>query len=253
MPIVGAFIMPHGAIVLEPNKIPEMQSDLLTLHKSLYTIGEEIYKARPDLIILTTPHGISLSETFGIYLNHSAAGTSEWNDEFKDYSMKFEIASDESKFLLHNLKRRKIEVEGIVSYSEDEVAPLRWAEVIPLWFVSIPYKNYTLHPIPFPKCIIISIPRKRLQESPGMVNDLLLFGDEIYKFCLSLEAKVAIITSGDLAHTHVTLPKTIECKFEDEADTFDQAIENWAKNPIENEKDLLLLSEFVKEFLLKAK
>ena len=42
---------------------------------------------KPDLIILDSPHGIKLSESFAVYLNATAKGTAEWNDEWTEFKV----------------------------------------------------------------------------------------------------------------------------------------------------------------------
>ena len=62
--IIGAFVLPHGGIALDPNYFTN-ESNATTLqeawelHDACVQIGEEMHQLSPDLIVLSTPHGIA--------------------------------------------------------------------------------------------------------------------------------------------------------------------------------------------------
>lgn len=74
MPIVGGFVFPHGAITLDPDtrdltQVPayrpeETKQDCLRLHAAMKLQAEILVGTRPELIILTTPHGLRLRDSF---------------------------------------------------------------------------------------------------------------------------------------------------------------------------------------------
>ena len=253
MPIIASYILPHGALSLNPSKYPQYP-ELLEIYKSANQVGEEVYSLKPNLILLITPHGISTSNSYGIYLNKWAYGTAEWENNWKDYEAKVELFQDESKNVLECLKEKSnLSFEGIVGFSEDEIIPLRWGEVIPLWFLQQPYKNKSMIPDYFPKCVIMSIPRKRLDQADIMIEECIYIGNHISELYLNSILKVVIVVSGDLAHTHKVsksnliynaIPEEI-----DNADCYDKAIENWANDPIKNEKSLYDAGKIVKTYL----
>ena len=41
----------------------------------------------PDIIVITTPHGINLSDTIGIYASRIGVGTADWNNAWADYKV----------------------------------------------------------------------------------------------------------------------------------------------------------------------
>ena len=55
-------------------------------------MAAEIAKLQPTLLILSTPHGISLEKDIGVYLNGDAKGNGEWNDEWKEYEIEVSIS-----------------------------------------------------------------------------------------------------------------------------------------------------------------
>ena len=59
MPLVGAYILPHGALALNPYKYPQY-SELISIYKACNQLGDEIYLMNPDIIFFITPHGLIL-------------------------------------------------------------------------------------------------------------------------------------------------------------------------------------------------
>ena len=79
--LIGNFVMPHGGIALDPTHFNTTNSTSLEeawqIHEACITVGEEISKLNPDLILLSTPHGIADLRNFVFYLNPAAYGTAD--------------------------------------------------------------------------------------------------------------------------------------------------------------------------------
>lgn len=73
MPLVGSFIMPHGALTLSKTD-PYVPSSAHCLHDACMEAARQINELRPDYIFLSTPHGISLTDDYVIYGNSKATG-----------------------------------------------------------------------------------------------------------------------------------------------------------------------------------
>ena len=73
MPLVGSFIMPHGALTLTKED-PSIPPPAHRLHDACMEVGKQINDLKPDIIFLTTPHGVSLNNDYVIYGNSKAAG-----------------------------------------------------------------------------------------------------------------------------------------------------------------------------------
>ena len=73
MPLVGAFIMPHGAITLSKTN-PGTPPAAHPLHDACMEAAKQINDLHPDYIFLTTPHGVSLNDDYVIYGNAKASG-----------------------------------------------------------------------------------------------------------------------------------------------------------------------------------
>ena len=252
MPILSAYIFPHGALTLDPSRFPEYP-ELQILHNNISKIALEIYNLNPDNILLITPHGISLSKTYGIYCNLQGSGTAEWQGDWKEFEAHIDLDLLESKNICDFIESKKIiKMEQISAFGSTTQIPLRWGEVIPIWFIEYAYKKYSNKKMP--NFIIISIPMKRLVEIEDMMGECLLLGDIIAEYFQENKKKIIILISGDLAHTH-SVPKDCLLKspqnypVKDDAEIFDKAIETWAKDPLNNESTLIDCGKLVKEYL----
>jgi aromatic ring-opening dioxygenase LigB subunit len=71
MPLVGSFVLPHGALVLDEAK-PIYSAEL---NRAMKQAAQDLVALRPDVVLLSTPHGIALDSDFGLYLNLAAKGS----------------------------------------------------------------------------------------------------------------------------------------------------------------------------------
>jgi len=129
-----------------------------------------------------------------------------------------------------HLQSQGVAVSTITGYSPSEYIPLRWGEVVPLWFLedSLNQVNHTT------KYIILSLPFRR-HDPPQFLEECKNIGKHIFTFINSLPQSVAIVISGDGAHTH--LPSG-PYQFSEYAVPFDNAISKWI---ITKNTDYLLL------------
>ena len=63
MVLVGAAIMPHGALILDPGLAeiradPALAAAVTALHEGCGAAAEMAAGCRPDLVLLYTPHGL---------------------------------------------------------------------------------------------------------------------------------------------------------------------------------------------------
>jgi aromatic ring-opening dioxygenase LigB subunit len=204
MVFIGAFIVPHGAIILDPSihynteKLSKEENERCKLlNESMrQNFCEQVAELKPDIILLSTPHGICLENDFGFYLNKSASGTAEWLNEYKEFQVNVTLANEETKHLLDELRNHH-SVQGINAFSVSEPIPLRWGEVVPLWF---------LRDLSSIRYIIMTQPIRRYAKAKEMTQELQQMGKLIYNFCQNHESvrskRVLLVVSGDLAHTH---------------------------------------------------
>ena len=241
MPLVSSVVLPHGAMVFDgadgcsaaaaqrlSNISDTMREDFRALYRGSYAAAELAKASKPDVILLNTPHGVCLSNTHCVYLNKKAKGNAEWNDQWTEYDVSVDLDSDLSRSFLDHLQRDGIAAEGMNAFAACE-APLRWGEVIPLWF----FRDLTAAGV---KVVIYSNPLSRSKPSPGF-EEITRVGSSVSRFLSSLKERVLYLVSGDLAHSHTT-DCTVQLYLPDprwnmpKSDTalpFDICIENWLR------------------------
>ena len=149
MPLVSSLILPHGSMVFDGGEFEEctsaalqrrnmlpatVRADCATIYKSCHEAVEVIKATKPEVIFLNTPHGLCLSKSFCVYLNDRGKGTAEWKDQWMEYNVSVELDSDLARSFLNHLQSEGVAAEGMLAYTACE-APLRWGEVIPLWYL----------------------------------------------------------------------------------------------------------------------
>jgi aromatic ring-opening dioxygenase LigB subunit len=233
MGIVGAFILPHGAMILDKRKAQE--NNALELHNAMKQMAKQIKSLEPDIIFLTSPHGVSHSNDFGIYLNKAASCSAEWNGDYHNYTCEIPLDQELSKKLLDYLVDKETAISGVVTYTPGVNIPLRWGEAVPLWFLKDIPANF----------IIMSQPVKRLDEAKELIPETLTLGNDLRLFFENLPQRIVVIISADLAHTH---QKDGPYGFDEAASIFDDLIGKWASTL----NDKILLKQVVPK-LDKAK
>ena len=214
MTIIGAAIVPHGSMIL-PNDSETVNEHAFKIHKAMNTLAKDIEEKKPEIIFLSTPHGLSLNHSFGIYLNSRATGTAEWNNEYNEYKSSLVLDQEHSKNILEELAI-KHNFEGITAYSKSIDAPLRWGEVVPTWFLKKINSKY----------IIVSQPARRQNKALAMIDELISLGKDLGEYFESITEKVFVLISGDLAHTYQADGPYGK---HSSAEPFDIAIEQWVK------------------------
>lgn len=228
MVLVNISVLPHGTMVLEPSNhdIAGFPVGCQELHDGCYSAAQNIKDSAPDTIILITPHGISLKDSLAIYMNDSVAGSAEWNGYGEEFSVQYDCDVDLASSLISHLASASQRAEGVTMFSKSMVAPLRWGEVVPLWFLqSIQVTS---------KVIVVGLPQARF--SPLVYADnATQFGTELFNFCERQSQRIALLFSCDLSHVH-PIPSSVSTKYHcipslgtDEvvASTFDNLAVKW--------------------------
>eukprot|EP01116_Phalansterium_solitarium_P011203 TRINITY_DN26813_c0_g1_i1.p1 TRINITY_DN26813_c0_g1~~TRINITY_DN26813_c0_g1_i1.p1 ORF type:complete len:289 (+),score=19.35 TRINITY_DN26813_c0_g1_i1:470-1336(+) len=197
MVVVGAFIVPHGAIVLDPAKT--QINSCQVLHDAMKTcFRRAVEELDPSIVFVSTPHGHALTRSFGVYLNPTACGDAEWDGEWKEFGVEVSIDQAHSRALINAVQAAQLPVEGITSYSIAAGIPLRWGEAVPLWFLRDALGKSGNRP----RYIVMSMPSRRTADAVAMIPELCSLGETVASFLHSLPERVVVMISGDLAHTH---------------------------------------------------
>jgi len=223
--IVLSAVLPHGDFVYDPSLVHNANGSV-ELHGNATLLGGAISSAKPDLIFLTSPHGLEDSQSFLLYANTAAAGYAELgqdlhNASFPSYRVPLAVhgTPNISKALVAALPQRN--VTELLAFADGEPIALRWGEVIPLTFLR-GYLNQSGAGV-----LTWSMPTRRYKGSGApMTEELLALGAAVGDHLEQLPEKVAVLISSDLAHTHLA---TGPYGYSDAAEPFDVAIGEWAR------------------------
>ncbi|XP_069138127.1 protein CA_C1420-like isoform X1 [Argopecten irradians] len=225
--ITGAFVVPHGGIALAPNHFnttnATAKEQAWILHKNYRQIGDQIDRSKPDLIFLSTPHGVADLDRFALYLNSAGEGNAN-TDNIQCPPACFNVSANLAFNVAKDIVRKfnyGFNLTGLSAFGQpgksDENFPLRWGEVIPLYFIPN---------LPRIQVIILSQPSRRYTDSVSMIPELLELGCHLYDYLEALEQSVVVMVSADLAHTH---DKDGPYGYSDAAEPFDKACGQWAE------------------------
>jgi len=222
MVLLASFVLPHGSIILEPSR-DSLPDSCATLHAALKKVGQAVEDMKPELIVLVTPHGLALSESFALYSNESVKGTAEWEGLYSEFGVEAQIDTTATAHLHSHLKQRHIRVDTITSFATSLATPLRWGEAVPLWFLRASLKAS--------KVVILSVPSKRHDHAVSMIPELLSLGKALGEFLHEQQQRCVLVVSGDLAHTHAHTIRNQPTPYtpSDTAAAFDKAIQLWAE------------------------
>ena len=204
MVFVGAAILPHGTMAFDgdPNSAspacrernstmpPELIQNCSKLYNSCERAGDLVAKMNPDIVLLVTPHGLALSSgSYAVYMANAARGNALWNGCFQDIEVNIPLETQLSGQLLEFVQKQGFKADGIITFTKME-SPLRWGEVVPLWFVDKKLDSEKV------KYMIVCLAR----NGEGFEA----MGRSLHEFASKLQHRLAVVISGDLSHTHET-------------------------------------------------
>ena len=237
--------MPHGALILDPSRAEmagEVGAAALRLHAACVAAGSAIAAAKPDVVLLYTPHGL-LGEgaDMHVYLNATASGTCEWMGAWSEHRASVRCDADAARSLLAHLQRGGHSAAGLTAFSGYD-APLRWGEAVPLSFLSgatgagARVVVLSHGPVGTGERAAVVAPRRAATEAMGRA---------IGRWADAAEKRVFFLVSGDLAHVHgnerapkladgaTPDPRYFNEKYDyrhDSAKPFEAAVAAWVRN-----------------------
>lgn len=131
-------------------------------------IAEALVQLNPDVIIMTTPHGLRLDQshvflrnyevdekltrfTLGFYsiIYSHASGTAEWDGKWKEFTASVPINMNLTSSIVDHLQKNGNPVEMTILMRPYLISrspatyklPIQWGEAITLWFINEAYKT----------------------------------------------------------------------------------------------------------------
>jgi aromatic ring-opening dioxygenase LigB subunit len=189
--LVFAAIAPHGGLAIEEACAPGEERLALATRRGMQKLGRLLAAARPDTVIVATPHNVHISGALGVVVAARVAGRlggappSVALDVPCDTELAWEI--------LAAFGEAAIPAVGISFGGNDPstaVAPMDWGVLIPLWFMggrSDP-----------PASLVVVTPARDLSAETHIRA-----GAAIARAAASSGRRVAFIASADHGHAHV--------------------------------------------------
>lgn len=189
MTLVYACIAPHGGEI-----VPELAGDKLSLfsptRRGMRKIASQMKAARPDTIVLASPHNLRLHKHMGVVLSEHSTGSAV--EGRREVSLKADCDVKLAWKILEEAERADLPVVG-ANYGTFEGSlsdlALDWGTLIPMWFFLKETKLKS-------KLVIVTPSR----EVPLRRN--FEFGGAIARAAESGRKRVAFVASADQAHAH---------------------------------------------------
>ena len=177
--------------------------------KGMHTLGRMFTAARPEAVVIATPHNIHISGALGVVVSSRVAG--QLDGAPPSVALDVPTDSDLAWRVLASLLDAEIPAVGISFGSNDPstaVAPMDWGVLIPLWFMG------GRHEPPVP--VVVVTPARDLPATSHMGA-----GRAIAQAAEASGRRVAFIASADHGHAH---RKDGPYGFDEKAREYDQLV-----------------------------
>lgn len=182
-PFVFSCIAPHGGEI-----IPELQGDqpqrMAVTRKSLEKLGTEMSKAKPDCIIVLSPHGTRIDKQFCIANSERMVGS--FSENGATYNMEREVDREVAESI-YEASSETLPI-AMINFGTGSgplsCLPLDWGAIVPLRFMpEVP--------------IVIITPTRELSFDAHVA-----LGETIKDVACKTDKKIGLIASCDWSHTH---------------------------------------------------
>ncbi len=189
MPLVYACIAPHGGEI-----VPELAGNKLQLfsptRKGMRVLASEMKAAKPDTIVLASPHNLRLHKHIGVVTAEFTSGRVV--EGRREIRMKAKCDVDFSKKLAEKAEAKGLPIVaanyGVFEGPLSDMA-MDWGTMIPLWFLLKGARRKSRVAIVTPS-----------REIPLGQN--IEFGRIIAEVANSEKKRIAFVASSDQAHRH---------------------------------------------------
>jgi len=172
-----AAITPHPPILI-PSIGRENTKRIKKTAEAMEELEKKLVEAKPDTIIVVSPHGALLPDAFSINLNPEYTSNLE---EFGDFSTKVKFKTNTA--LAFRIKELMEDKNIPLTMTSDGF--LDHGAVVPLYFLAKKLPKVSVLPIGY-----------SLLDFKTHFN----FGDLLKEIILNEDKKIAVIASGDLSH-----------------------------------------------------
>ena len=190
MPLVFAAIAPHGGIAVEEACSPDEREVAAVTRAGMQELGRRFEAAKPEVVIVATPHNVHISNALGVVVASRVAGKLDGVTP----TVELDVATDTELAwrVLASIGGAGLPAAGVSFGSNDPataVAPMDWGVLIPLWFMG----GRRDPPLP----IVVVTPARELSAS-----DHVKAGAAIARAAAESPHRIAFIASADHGHAH---------------------------------------------------
>jgi aromatic ring-opening dioxygenase LigB subunit len=186
--LVFAAIAPHGGIAVAEACSPEELEVARVTRSGMEELGRAFNAARPQAVVVATPHNVHIAGAFGVLVAGRLAGNLDGT------SVTLDVPSDSALawLLLRALVGEDLPAVGVSFGSNNPstaVAPMDWGVLIPLWFMG----GRADPPLP----VVVITPARDL--SPELH---VRAGAAVAAAAAASGRRVAFVASADHGHAH---------------------------------------------------
>ena len=191
MSLVFAAIAPHGGIAIAEACTPDEKHLAIATRRGMQRLGRLFAAARPEAVVVATPHNVHIAGAFGVVVAGRVAGRQSGAPP----SVALDVPSDVDLAwrVLSALTDLTIPSLGISFGGNDPeaaVAPMDWGVLIPMWYMG----GRQDPPVP----VVVVTPARDLSAETHVHA-----GVAIARAAAASGRRVAFIASADHGHAHV--------------------------------------------------
>jgi aromatic ring-opening dioxygenase LigB subunit len=189
--LVFAAIAPHGGLAIAEACAPDERSLATATRAGMEELGRLFTAARPEAVIVATPHNVHIANALGVVIAGRVAGRLAGAPP--SVALDVPSANDLAWLVLEALAAAEVPSVGVSFGSNDPemaVAPMDWGVLIPLWFMG------GRHEPPVP--LVVVTPSRDLPAEAHTAA-----GAAIAQAAANSGRRVAFIASADHGHAHV--------------------------------------------------
>jgi aromatic ring-opening dioxygenase LigB subunit len=193
MPLSYACITPHGDEVIPELATRATPRGFLITREGMLRIANEVKRAKPDTIVIATPHNLRLWRRIGVVLSENSSGKLQGSrGSRRSVHLKVRCDQEFARKLLDRATKRGLPVVG-ANYGSFEGPlsdlPMDWGTLVPLWFLTRDHQKH-------PRVVIVTPSR----EIPPFQN--YEFGQTIAELAERASKTYVFVASADQAHAH---------------------------------------------------
>jgi len=188
--LVFAAIAPHGGLAIAEACAPDERLLATSTRAGMEELGRLFTAARPDAVVVATPHNVHISNAMGVVVAGRVAGRLAGAPP--SIALDVPSAGDLAWLVLESMESTGVPSVGVsfgANDTEGAVAPMDWGVLIPLWFMG----GRQDPPVP----LVVVTPARDLSASAHVDA-----GAAIADAAARSGLRVAFIASADHGHAH---------------------------------------------------